>query len=154
MKIKKEDFARQVKHQIEKDIDEITQRLADFTDNNIIAHKFEAGFPGHELQPTTIKKKGNDRVGIKSGALLRAATAFTTWSLYPASVGGQRPAAIKRKNGLTAYSNFVKTKIGGELDFLSITPEEITNLQSKIKQFFSQKNYKGNGRLRIVRKEV
>jgi len=154
MKIKKEDFIKQVKRQLEKDTDEVVQQLVEFVDTAIISHKFDDGFPGHELQPTTIKKKGSNKVGVDTGALMRAATALNNWDVSTTVAGTQRFAARKQVFGLTAYSHYVRTKIGGQIDFLSITDEDIVKLQSKTKELFSRKKYTSSGRIRKIIKEI
>jgi hypothetical protein len=145
-------FDKIILNKLGSDVDQVVSELATFINENVIDRKWQENFPGHELSPATIKKKGNDRIGVKSGDLRRQATLWTTWSIFNFVPGGIRPAMIKKKHGLTAYSNMVKTNIGGELDFLGVDSKDITNIQSAIQRAFAKRNYKGSGQIRVMRK--
>ncbi len=148
------DFSRAIAAKIEKDTDLVTQKIAQFVDTNVIKAKFDKGFPGHELTEKTKKKKGSSQVGVDSGRLLAAATAFVNWSLYPTKIGTNRPSIVKKKYGLTEYSHMVKTKKGGKLDFIGITEKDLQTVELQIKKEFGSKKYKGDGKLRLVKKSV
>lgn len=146
------DFGQFILRQLGKDVNSIVSQLASFLDAQIIDRKFQEGFPGHELQQSTIRQKGHARVGEKTGALRRAATLWSNWSFYTFVPGKVRPAMMKQSRGLTAYADMVRTKIGGELDFLGLTTEDIVNYEGKIRQMFGQRGYGGDGKIRVIRK--
>ncbi len=142
-------FSREIIKATENDANIVTQQLATFIDNQVIARKFDEGFPGHQLSQRTIKRKKSTKVGIETGALRRAATLFTNWSLFHHRAGMVYRAAVKKKYGLTWYAHMVRTRIGGELDFLGLSKEDLTNVENKIQALYRAKNYKGSGKVRI-----
>lgn len=148
-----EEFGKLLLKQLTKDTDQITQQLADFIDENVIRRKFEQGFPGHKLTPAYAKKKGSSKVGVNTGKLRAAATAFTNWQLYASTPGALKPALIKGKKGLTAYSEKVKTKIGGELDYLALNSQDLINVGNQARTLYARKNYQGSGKLKFVKRE-
>ncbi|NUM33410.1 MAG: hypothetical protein HUU50_02605 [Candidatus Brocadiae bacterium] len=139
---------------MQSDIDQLVSSLATHIDETVIDQKFQDGFPGHKLTPRTIKKKGHDRVGEDTGALRKAATLWTNWSIWPTTIGGHRPAMVKRRHGLTAYASMIKTKEGGPVDFLGIEPGDIVKMQGFIRAYMSKKGYKGEWKIRLQKKET
>jgi len=146
------DFDKILKDKLVKDTDQMISELATFINMNVIDRKWQEGFPGHTLQPKTIKRKGHNRIGENTGALRRAATLWTSWTIFPFSPGTFRPAFYKAKRGLTDYALAVRTKVGGDLDFLGVTSEDVVRIETGIKQIYAKKNYGGTGRIRMIRR--
>lgn len=142
-----------VNQTLQRDIDPIVSRLQTVIDNNVIDQKFQEGFPGHENTPSTIKKKGSNKVGTDTGKLREAATLWNNWTVYPFRESSTvRPLARKEKHGLTDYSDYVRTKVGGLLDFLALESKDIASLEIDIRKEFGKRQYKGTGIVKVIRK--
>lgn len=147
-------FIDKLEAQAKVDLAKVRDQLGDFIDKEIIDRKFHEGFPGHELQYSTRARKGNARVGIDSGRLRKAATAFTNYSLYSPDFGRRYRLMQKKKAGLTPYSHLVKTRVGGELDIIGIDAQDIIQIERKTSELLKKYNIGGNGLLKIVRKNM
>lgn len=145
-------FGNVIQETLHKDLDELISALATHVDENVIDQKFQEGFPGHKLTERTIRKKGHNRVGEDTGALRRAATLWTNWSIWPTSLGNVRPAMVKKRHGLTAYANMVKTKIGGVVDYLAVEGDDVVKMQDFIRWKMKAKGYSGDFGLKIYEK--
>ena len=152
-KISIKDLKREVAFELSKDLIAVTEEAGKVIDENI-TQKFSRGFPENELQKSTIKRKGSSQVGIKTGALFRAATAFTNYKVFQPTVGNVRPLLTKQKRGLTPYSEIVATKIGGELDYLEITSKDKVILGNAIGRLLAKRGYRTNNQIRVIRKSV
>lgn len=149
-----DNFGILIQKEMTKDLDALTSALATHIDEFVIDAKFREGFPGHSLTKRTIQRKGHNRVGEDTGALRKAATLFTNWSLWPSVLGTNRPASQKKRHGLTAYANMVKTKAGGTVDYLALTSNDKVNLQNFIKSKMQAKQYMGSFSVVIREKEA
>lgn len=147
-------FAKVIESGYTKDLDDLTSSMITHIDEFVIDQKFQEGFPGHQLQKSTIKKKGNDKVGEDTGKLRRAATLFTNWSVWPSVLGTVRHAAVKKRHGLTAYANMVKTKIGGAVDYLALGSDDIVKIQGFVRERMTRKGYSGNFNIRVFEKDA
>jgi len=145
------DFNKPILRKMQADMDALVKNLANHIDEHVIEEKFKRGFPGHQLQPTTIRRKGHDRVGEDTGKLQKAASSWVNWTIRTSSVGSRTRVLEKDKRRLTTYG-FVATKIGGSLDFLDIAPEDTANIQGFIRSFLRAGRYKGSGAIKVIKK--
>jgi len=148
-------FEKHVFATIDADMRSVNVKIAQFIDQNVIDRKFDEGFPGHELTPDYVRAKQRAgypaRVGERTGALRQAATKVTNWSLWQPAVGKLAPLAIKQRRGLTAYAEMVKTKTGGEIDFLRPDAGDAVNIQAQLFRLLGP-NYKRKGAIRLYDK--
>lgn len=145
-----DDLKKEVSEKYRKDLLVIQQRLARFIDVNIIGEKFRSGFNGHKLKKSTIKKKGNDKLGVETGALRKAAVAFTSWQMFGATLSKKHQFMIKDQNKFTDYSSAFRTEIGGKIDIVKLEPEDISKINSELKIILNSLGYSAKGFLRIL----
>lgn len=152
-KVNLNNFANEILREFENDSEKMRTKLADSIDNNIIAKNFD-GFPEHAVSEKYARTKKTNRVGEESGRLKKSATSFTKWSLYSHRSGTRSFLLRKKRAGITPYSHLVRTLVGGDIDFLRIGADDISNINTFIKPILISLNYKGSGRINLIIKSV
>ena len=129
-------------------------RLANFIDTDVIDRNFKEGFPDNAILSSTLKRKKNKKIGEETGRLRAKATSFTSYQLFEPKVGTRTILFKKKKSGLTPYSHLVSTSIGGEIDFLEITADDLASISTKFAQIIRSLGYGSNGKMNLLKKSV
>lgn len=152
-----DDFILKVKISLGIDVNKVSSKLIDFLDNQIIAEKFDTGFKGHKLAQSTIKRKKRKnqplKVGTATGNLRKIATRVDQWQTGSHRIGDFSLIGKKTKFTMPRYAVTVATNIGGELDFLSLEPNDRIEMRIFLKRQFDFLGYQGTGDFQYFEKE-
>lgn len=144
-------FAKAIRDQVSADMRSLNVKIAQFIDQQVIDRKFAEGFPGQTLSPDYVRRKKregySEQVGVRTGALRKAATQVTNWQLWQPKIGNLDPIAIKRRHGLAAYADAARTR-EGPIDFLTPDSDDVVNIQNRLFALLGR-NYKRHGAIKV-----